>query len=217
MQLVHGKWDPASSNCAFQYYFYNNVDKDSAPYYRPGPADDEAKWEEALSKKPGPGAIPVLGRGFATLNQRLFIQAKHLDVLQARLHEINNSLTAMLQNHDLVISIRAADARRKHVALSQRSLVLATKVQILRNRGYAMDAAEEDLKKKLVLLERSVFDPALAGRGEEIWARMVGVRERAKLLQDEFEKAGKGMADGQQDVIDEGTMKTAAKVISFLV
>ncbi|KAI9777479.1 MAG: hypothetical protein M1835_005231 [Candelina submexicana] len=213
MQLVQNKWDPQSSSCAFQYYFYNNVDKDTAPYYRPGPQDNEAKWEEALSKKPGPGAIPVLGKGFTNLNNRLFIQAKHLDVLQARLHEINNSLTAMLQNHDLVISIRAADARRKHVTLSQRSLTLATKVQILRNRGYAMDAAEEDLKKKLVLLERSVFDPALAGRGEEIWARMVGVRERARLLQDEFEKAGKGMANGQQDVIDEGTMMTAAKIL----
>ncbi|KAI9873989.1 MAG: hypothetical protein M1830_010311 [Pleopsidium flavum] len=213
IQLVAEKWDPNSSNTVFQTYLYNQVIEDQAPFYRPGPQDDEAKWEEALQKKPTPGSIPVLYKGFFQLGQRLLTQQRHLDVLQGRLHEINNSLTVMLQNHDLVISIRAADCRRKHLTLSQRSLALATKVQILRNRGYAMDSAEEELRKKLITLEKNVFDPALTGRGEEIWARMLSVRERARQLQAEFEKSGRGLSNGQGQELDEEVAKKAKKIL----
>ena len=117
----------------------------------------------------------------------------------------------MLQNHDLDISVRTVDAKRKHVMLSQRCLQLATKVQILRNRGYVMDRAEEDLKRKLTELERGAFDPQLNGRQEEIWARMVGIRERARFLQEETEKAGATLAD-QGEVWDEGTLQKAKSV-----
>lgn len=207
------KWDPNSSNTVFQTYLYNYVSEDQAPFYRPGPQDDEAKWEEALQKKPSPGAIPVLYKGFFQLGQRLLIQKQHLDVLQGRLHEINNSLTVMLQNHDLVISIRAADCRRKHVVLSQRCLALATRVQILKNRGYALDSAEEELRKKLMTLERGVFDSGLTGRGEEIWARLLGVRKRAKQLQAEFDKSGRGLSTSSgTNELDEEVAKKAKKV-----
>lgn len=210
------KWDPNSSNTVFQTYLYNYVSEDQAPFYRPGPQDDEAKWEEALQKKPSAGAIPVLYKGFFQLGQRLLVQKRHLDVLQGRLHEINNSLTVMLQNHDLVISIRAADCRRKHVALSQRCLALATKVQILRNRGYAMDSAEEELRRKLMTLERGVFDSALTGREEEIWARLLGVRKRAKQLQVEFDKSGRDLSNGSGNELDEEVAKKAKKVSNIL-
>lgn len=216
IQLVAEKWDPNSCNTVFQTYLYNQVPEDQAPFYRPGPQDDEAKWEEALQKKPSPGSIPVLYKGFYQLGQRLLTQQRHLDVLQGRLHEINNSLTVMLQNHDLVISIRAADCRRKHLTLSHRCLALATKVQILRNRGYAMDNAEEELRKMLLALEKGVFDPALTGRGEEIWARMLGVRERARQLQAEFEKSGKGLPNVQGQELDEEVAKKAKKVSDVL-
>ena len=86
--------------------------------------------------------------------------------------------------------------------------MLATKVQILRNRGYAMGGDEEDLKAKLIALERSVNDPGLDARQEEIWARMVTVQERARLLKNEIEK--NGQPAGQ--VLDEQTNKRAQKV-----
>ena len=75
-----------------------------------------------------------------------------------------------------------------------------------------MDNAEEELRKKLMLLERSVFDPALNGRGEEIWARMVSVRERGRQLQREFEKAGRGIGQDKGVVIDEEVMRRVKKV-----
>jgi len=98
----------------------------------------------------------------------------------------------------LNVASRISEARRKHVVFTQRILALATKVQILRNRGYVMDQQEEELKKKLVELEKKTFDPVLGGRQEEIWARMSGVRERARILQEETEKLGKTI-DQQQN------------------
>src|SRR6266511_1638560 len=120
-------------------------------------------------------------RGFHDLGERLKRQNDYLLLMRSRLHEINNSLTAMLQNHDLVLSVRAADCRRKHLVLSQRCLALATKAQVLKNRGFGMDAMEEELKLKLEKLERSVLDPTLNGRAEEIWARMLAIRERSRV------------------------------------
>jgi nuclear pore complex protein Nup54 len=124
------------------------------------------------------------------------------------LHEINRRLEDLLHLHEVNTSVRALDAKRKHTVLKRRCLVLATKVQILRNRGYAMGGDEEDLKTKLMALEKSVSDPGLDARQEEIWARMVTVQERAGLLKNEIEKHGQPT----EQIMDEQTSKRAQKV-----
>ena len=68
------------------------------------------------------------------------------------------------------------------------------------------------MRNKLLLLEKSVLDPALNGRSEEIWARMVSVRERGRLLQREFDRARKGLSQEQGQVIDEEVMRRVKKV-----
>ena len=170
-----------------------------------------------MSKKPHPGAVPVLVKGFNQLGQRMLLQRKLLEVLQGRLHEINNGLTDMLRKHDLDISVRAMESRKRHLRLNQQCIRLATKVQVLRNRGYAMDSAEEELRMKLLALEKKVMDPALNGRAEEIWARMVSVRERGRQLQRELEKAGRTLPKEQEQGIDEEVMKKATKVCDFVM
>lgn len=165
-----------------------------------------------MAKKPHPGAVPVLVKGFDQLGHRMILQQQLLRVLQGRLHEINNGLTEMLRKHDLDVSVRANEARKRHLRLNQHVMRLATKVQVLRNRGYAMDSAEEELKTKLLALERKVMDPGLNGRAEEIWARMVSVRERGRVLQREFEKAGRAMPKEAEEGIGEEVMKKATKV-----
>ena len=216
IELAFAKWNPQSPHTLFQTYLYNTVPEADAPFYGPNPSEDETKWEEALAKKPNAGSIPVSVRGFEQLAIRMQQQYQNLTVLRGRLHEINDGLNSLLQKHDLDVSVRAAECRRKHLALSKQCLSLAAKTQVLRNRGYAMDAAEEELKKKLLLLEKSVCDPALSGRGEEIWARMVGVRERGRTLQREFERAGRGSGGSTGVEIDEEVMKRARKVcLSF--
>ena len=212
LELAFQKWNPQSPETLFQTYLYNTVPVEQAPFYGPTLQDNEAKWEEALAKKPSPGAVPILAQGFEGLGARMMMQYQALSTLRGRLHEINEGLNNLLQRHDLEISIRAPDCRRKHLRISQRCLSLAAKTQILRNRGYAMDSAEEDLRKKLLALERKVFDPALNGRGEEIWARMVSVRERGRLLQREFENTGKGLSQETSSGLDEEVMAKTKKV-----
>ncbi|KAL8912655.1 MAG: hypothetical protein Q9171_002380 [Xanthocarpia ochracea] len=212
IEVAFQKWNPDSPVSLFQTYIYNFTDPKFVPFCQPGEADNPAKWEEAMSKKPHPGAVPVLVKGFHQLGQRMLLQNQMFKVLQGRLHEINHGLTEMLRKHDLEISVRATEARKRHIRLNQHCVRLATKVQVLRHRGYAMDSAEEELKKKLLALEKKVMDPALNGRGEEIWARMVSVRERGRQLQREFEKAGRTLPQKQEQGIDEEVMKKATKV-----
>ena len=76
-----------------------------------------------------------------------------------------------------------------------------------------MDNAEEELGAKLKALEREVFDPSLNGREQEIWARMLGIRERGKKLKAEMEKLGLA-ARNEDAVLDEETVQIAKKVRS---
>ena len=142
------------------------------------------------------------------MGERIKVQQANLATFNQKLHEINNSLEAMLSRHDLILSVRALDAKRKHTVLKQRCLALATKVQILRNRGYTMEHDEQQLKDKLLHLERQVCDPGLSARAEEIWARMVGVRERARVLKEEMSKRS-GSSD---ETLDEESVRRAEKV-----
>ncbi|KAI9725446.1 MAG: hypothetical protein M1828_003117 [Chrysothrix sp. TS-e1954] len=214
MQTLFEKWHPDAAACLFKTYFYNNVGQQNVPYFGPGPDEDEQKWEDALSKRPNEDTIPVLCKGFAALGNRLKVQVEAVQMLQQRLHEINSSIEAILQDHDLSVSVRAADARRKHVALSQRCLALATKVQVTRNKGYSMDKPEEDLQKKLTELEKAAFDPLLGGRQEEIWARMVGIRERTRYLQEETEKLKAGAPSSDDNGLDDGVVRKAKKILT---
>ena len=212
IETIYSKWNPESANSSFHTYLYNTFPPDAVPFFRPDPSDNEEKWEEALRKRPNPGAIPFIVKGFWQLGQRILIQEEHLRVLHGRLYEINNGLTDLLNKHDVDITIRAAECRRKHLVLNQKCLALATKTQVLRNRGYVLDSAEEELKQKLASLEKKVFDPALSGRSEEIWARMVSVRERGKQLQYEMERHGLSMKNESEQSLDEETLKKAKKV-----
>lgn len=216
MQVIHDKWDPTKPDCAFEHYFYNSVKPDEVPFYGPQAHEDERKWEEALSKKPSAGSIPVLARGFEDIANRLKYQSLAVSALQTRLHEINNSLSLLKDAHDLERASRINEAKRKHIVFTQRTLALATKVQILRNRGYDMDQAEEGLKKKLIELEKKTFDPVLGGRQEEIWARMSGVRERARILQEETERLGKTIDSQQNGELLTGDDQKALEKVSGL-
>ncbi|KAF2033452.1 nucleoporin Nup44 [Setomelanomma holmii] len=214
IRILNDKWDPMNPNCVFQHYFYNAVKPEEAPFYGPSPGEDERKWEEALSNKPSAGAIPVLARGFEQVAERIRQQAAAVTALRTRLHEINNSLTVLKDTHELNVASRITEAKRNHIVFTQRTLALATKVQILRNRGYVMDQQEEELKKKLIELEKKTFDPVLGGRQEEIWARMSGVRERARILQEETEKVGKTLENQQNgELLSEDDQKALEKLL----
>ncbi|CAF9913945.1 MAG: hypothetical protein GOMPHAMPRED_008068 [Gomphillus americanus] len=218
IQILARKWEPNDPTTSFKAYLYNTVPKDSRPFFSPGPQDDEEKWEDALRKAPNDSAVPVLVTGFQQLGSRMVLQSQTLAVLQGRLHEINNGLTELLRRHDLEISARAAECRRRHIRLSQKCLALATKTQILKNRGYTMDAAEEQLRAKLVDLEKAALDPALHGRSEEMWARMVTIRDRGLALNAELERQGQaaksaGVNADASAMLDEAMVKKVKQIL----
>ncbi|WYZ39537.1 hypothetical protein EsH8_III_001451 [Colletotrichum jinshuiense] len=207
MALIFEKWNPTNHNCAFKHYFYNKVDEASVPFYKPGPHEDPKEWEEALQKKPAPGYIPVLCTGFSGVAARLQTQKKVVGELNARLHQINASLDAILSRHDLETSVRALAARRRHVVLRERCLALAARVQVLRNRGYALSGDEDDLRLKLAELERNVQDPALAAREEELWSRLIVLRDYADQLMKETNKPAFASGEGLSEDTEHKTKK----------
>ena len=215
MGIIKDKWDFNNTASPLRQYLYNNVDKEEeVVMYLPGPNEDAAKWEEAVDKRPTPTSVPVMIKGFWELGKRAQLQRQGTANCNLRLREINDSLDAQLQRHSQAFTPRIAECRRRHTVTRQRTLALAAKIQILRNRGYVMDNAEEELKEKLLKLEREVFDPSLSGREQEIWARMLGIRERGKRLKAEMERVTP-VANSEEPVLDEETVQTAKKVRSF--
>ncbi|KAF5674499.1 nuclear pore NUP57 [Fusarium heterosporum] len=188
MKLVTEKWDPANPNCVFKHYFYNKVDESHVPYYKPQPHEDPREWEEALQNKPAPGFMPVLCSGYAGVADRLKTQKRAVADFNTRLHQINGSLDAILQRHELETEVRAVAARRRQTTISERCLALAARIQVLRNRGYALSGDEDDLSSRLQTLERDVQDPAVGAREEELWSRLIVLRGYADQLSKELDK-----------------------------
>ncbi|KAI1339168.1 nucleoporin complex subunit 54-domain-containing protein [Xylariaceae sp. FL0016] len=196
IETMVAKWAPNNQGTAFKQYFYNKVDQSRVPFYQPGPGEDPREWEQAIHDKPAPGYIPVLATGFQGIGERLKMQKNVLANYRQALHAINSSLDAILSQNDLQTSVRALNARRKHAILRQRCLALATKVQVLRNRGYSLDKEEDDLKTKLESLDQGLSDPALSARAEELWSRLLLLRGYADTLRTEIDRRGAEASEG---------------------
>jgi nuclear pore complex protein Nup54 len=201
---IWNKWNPGHPNTVFKYYFYNKVDQSRVPFYQPSSNEDPREWEQAVHDKPAPGYMPALATGFKAVAERLLMQKNVLAQYNSVLHQINSHLDQILSQHDLQTSVRALNARRKHAILRQRCLALASKVQVLRNRGYALDKEEDDLKTKLETLERGMSDPALGARTEELWSRLILLRGYADSLKNEINRRG---AEAQEGLGEEAEAK----------
>ncbi|KAI0475993.1 nucleoporin complex subunit 54-domain-containing protein [Xylariaceae sp. FL0804] len=202
MDTMVNKWTPSHPDTSFKYYFYNRVDKSRIPFYQPGPGEDPREWEQANHEKPkrpskeNEDYVPVLATGFHSVFHRIQMQKNVLANYRQALHAINNSLDAILSQNDLQISVRAVNARRKHAILQQRCLALASKVQVLRNRGYTLDSHEDELKTKLESLDQGLSDPALSARTEELWSRLLLLRGYADTLRNEIDRRGSEVQEG---------------------
>lgn len=98
VQTLVRKWDPQSQDTVLQSYLYNAVSSTYAPFYYRNVDEGEKEWEEALRNKPAPvkgdgedvSFVPVLVRGFRALGERVEFQARTVNEMRARLHEMNN-------------------------------------------------------------------------------------------------------------------------------
>lgn len=216
MRMIQEKWDPANPASPLRTYIYQHVHDDKeALQYRPGPGEDPEKWEQAVQARPGPAWVPLHICSFYDLGKKAQIQQEAIAKCNMILHEINNSLDLQLEAHRTKYSARLAECRRRHKIISQRSLALGAKVQILKNRGYVMDNAEEELKAKLLTLEREILDPSINAREQEVWARMLGIRERSRRLKMEMEKLQPTVED-ESPLLDDDTIRVAKKVCLLL-
>lgn len=137
------------------------------------------------------------------------LQRRVITEFNNKLHSINASLDAILSRHDLEHTVRAFNARRKHAELSKRCLILASKVQVLRNRGYALSGDEDELKQKLAKIDKSIQDPALSARMEELWSRLIILRGYADKLKDEINTPGFAESDGLGEEIEAKAKKVS--------
>ncbi|RYP68035.1 hypothetical protein DL769_005606 [Monosporascus sp. CRB-8-3] len=199
---IWNKWNPSNPNTVFKYYFYNKVDQSRVPFYQPSPGEDPREWEQAVHDKPAPGYMPALATGFKAIADRLLTQKTILAQYNQALHQINTQLDQILSQHDLQTSVRALNARRKHAILRQRCLALASRVQVLRNRGYALDKEEDELKTKLDSLDRHMSDPALSARTEELWSRLILLRGYADSLRNEINNRGAEAQEGLGEEVE---------------
>ncbi|KAK3638545.1 Nucleoporin nup57 [Elasticomyces elasticus] len=206
------KWDPNSQSSILQSYLYNAVQSSFYPFYQRPVTVEETAWEEALSKAPASVVgeegevkfVPVLVCGFLDLGKRVEVQALTVRSMLTRLHEMRNSLQAVMEAHQQRLTSQLENSRRRHKELEQRTLRLAVKLQGLRNRGYALSPAEEELRKNLLSLSAKVQDPQFAAREEEVWARLVSLRDRARWLEEEGKRLGANV-EGQGQAAGQGS------------
>lgn len=124
-------------------------------------------------------------------------QEAQINYYRQNLHGINNKLDELAQTHDLYTTIKFSEAVTRHQQLAHRTLSLTAKVQVLKNRGYALQPEEETLRKRLESLARTLQDPGFVGRVNEIWARMTIIKEKAKLMEQDVNDLGTSVDPAQ--------------------
>ncbi|KAJ8100873.1 nucleoporin complex subunit 54-domain-containing protein [Lipomyces tetrasporus] len=213
LQKIKNSWDPSSPECAFQFYFYNKVPSEHALLYSKPPNHDQTRWEAAIAARPDSGSVPVLAVGFTDLQKRVNIQHQQVTSYQVCLHEINTRLTKLITRHDLYTTVKIAELKARHAGLAHRTMSLAAKIQVLKSRGYALRPDEEMLKRKFEELTRVLNDPAVFGKINEVWARMMVVRDRIKILNEQMRQTGEQWENAIDWEKDEEQLEKLARIL----
>ncbi|KAK9374645.1 nucleoporin complex subunit 54-domain-containing protein [Lipomyces chichibuensis] len=213
LQKIKNSWDPSSPECAFQFYFYNKVPSEQAVLYVKPPNYHQARWDAAIAARPDSGSVPVLALGFTDLQKRVNIQHQQVTAYQVRMHEINSRLTQLITRHDLYTTVKIAELKARHAALAHRTMSLAAKVQVLKSRGYALRPDEEMLKRKFEELTRVLNDPAVFGKINEVWARMMVVRDRIKILNEQMRQTGEQWENAIDWEKDDEQLEKIARIL----
>ncbi|EPX72556.1 nucleoporin Nup44 [Schizosaccharomyces octosporus yFS286] len=194
-QKVLNAWNLKHPDNAFQRYFYNKVPVEQAALYVKPATHNQQKWDEAVANRPSNSVVPVLAVGFPDVQKRMNMQINQVNAYRIRMREIVETLERLGNKHDLSSNIKLAEAKNRHIQLSERVLRLAIKVHVLRHRGYALKSNEEDLRKRLDDLAKSLNNPEVFGRLNEIWARITLIFEGKKVSDEQRNSLAKGAID----------------------
>jgi len=120
---------------------------------------DERLWAQAKHENPDPNRfIPVPLVGFAALNERFKLQERETEQHKMRLKLITDDVSAM-ERHVMETKSKLDECRRKHIALSNRVLRIMISQEVLRQRGFPIQAEEDQLKAKLEAIQSELSAP----------------------------------------------------------
>jgi len=120
---------------------------------------DERLWAQAKLENPDPNRfIPVPLVGFAALNERFKLQEKETQQHKMRLKLITDDVSA-LERHVTETKSKLDECKRKHIALSNRVLKIMISQEVIRKRGYPIQAEEDQLRAKLETIQSELNAP----------------------------------------------------------
>lgn len=120
---------------------------------------DERLWAQAKHENPDPSRfIPVPLVGFSALNERFKLQEKETEQHKMRLKVITDDVSA-LERHVLETKSKLEECRRKHIALSNRVLHLMISQEVVRKRGFPIQAEEDQLRARLEAIQTELSAP----------------------------------------------------------
>ncbi|KAF7725730.1 hypothetical protein EC973_009448, partial [Apophysomyces ossiformis] len=196
LALVRERWNPASHLCQFKHYFYNKVAPNEVNLYVRPPNQDEQLWNEAMRKNPDPTCmVPVLAVGFEDILKRIDIQEKHGDLQKSKIQELEARLTTIQQKFTLGTLIKLEEHRRRHMILTQRLIRVLRYVQVLRYKGFQLDAEEEELMRLVSNVATQPDNP------QQLHSKMLNLWSQIQTIRNE--RRGDSTADSWRVINDE--------------
>lgn len=74
---------------------------------------------------------------------------------------MQNFIGSLQRKHELDISLKIEQYKRRHLELCHKVLIVMKKVETLRNRGYSISSTEEQYRNKVENLLRELSQPNL--------------------------------------------------------
>lgn len=179
-------WDPSSAKSKLRTFVYNKVDEQQALLYSKPNNILQEEWDTAIKIKPNDQVIPVELLGFEALNQRNQIQIENVAQSRTILKQLLEKNTQLQQRHELEIASRILKVSNKNVEIETRLLKLGSQLAILKNRGLPLNITEEKMWNQYKDLLKRSEDPSGLGKTNELWARLVVLKERARNISDQL-------------------------------
>ncbi|RWS01547.1 nuclear pore complex protein Nup54-like protein, partial [Dinothrombium tinctorium] len=120
---------------------------------------DQLLWNQAKLENPDPNKfIPVPLIGFSALNERFKLQEQETQQQKLRLKIISDDINN-LEREVTVVKAKIAECKRRNVALSNRVLKVMIWQEVMRKRGFPIQAEEDQLRAKLENLQSEINAP----------------------------------------------------------
>ena len=180
-------WDPNSNKTKLKSFVYNKVNETEAMLYNKPPNVSQEEWDVAVEKKPSSDVIPVEVLGYDGLNQRNQLQRENVAQARVIFNQLLEKSTQLQQKHELDTSARILKAQSRNSEIEKRILKLGSQLAILKSRGLPLNVTEEKMWNRFQTLLKRSENPAGLGKTNELWARLVVLKERAKNISDQLD------------------------------